>query len=257
MKKHFPNTITLCNLICGCIAVRYAFADKFLAALLFIVIGATFDFFDGFAARKLKVESPIGKELDSLADVITFGFAPTSMVFALMTHYIHGYAADANFLVSTSWIKYINIVAFLIAAFSALRLAKFNLDERQATSFIGLPTPANALLISSIVITLSNHNDWLMAIGGQNVSPSLVGICILCLVSIVCSILLVCELPLFALKFKHFGWNGNAVRYIFLIGSVAILAVMAACSTTRLIAGIGIVIGFYIILSLLTARKAK
>lgn len=255
MKKHIPNTITLCNLVCGCIAVRYAFADKFIAALLFIAIGALFDFFDGFAARKLNVQSPIGKELDSLADLITFGFAPTSMLFALITSYIHSYAGDAGFAVSTSWIKYINMVAFLVVAFSALRLAKFNLDERQTSSFIGLPTPANALLISSIVITLSNHMNWLKAIGGESVSAPLIGIVILCAVAVVCSILLVSELPLFALKFKNFGWADNKVRYIFIASSAAILVGLLACSLTRFIAGLGIVIAWYIILSLFTARK--
>lgn len=254
MKKHIPNAITLCNLICGCIAVRYAFADKFMASLLFIVIGALFDFFDGFAARKLNVVSPIGKELDSLADVITFGFAPTSMVFALLTSYIHGYAADANFLVSTSYVKYVNAIAFLIAAFSALRLAKFNTDDRQTHSFIGLPTPANALLLASIVITASNHMPLFQAIGGQT-GGNLVGIIFLGAVSVVSSFLLVSEIPFFALKFKNFGWADNKVRFIFLITSAILLIAMACCSLTRLIAGVGIVIAWYIVLSLATCRK--
>lgn len=255
MKKHIPNAITLCNLICGCIAVRYAFADKFVASLLFIVIGATFDFFDGFAARKLNVVSPIGKELDSLADVITFGFAPTSMIFALLTAYIHGYAADENFLVSTSWIKYINAIAFLVAAFSALRLAKFNTDERQSHAFIGLPTPANALLIASIVITASNHAPLFQSIAGEG-SGHLAGIVFLSAVSVICSYLLVSEIPFFALKFKNFTWQDNKVRFIFLATSAIILIAMACCSITRLIAGIGIVIAWYIVLSLITCRKA-
>lgn len=257
MKKHIPNIITLCNLVCGCIAVRYAFAGKYHIALLFIVVGAVFDFFDGFVARKLKVSSPVGVELDSLADVITFGVAPTSMMFSLTTYYIHGYATQAGFIVSESWIKYISITAFLVAAFSALRLAKFNVDKRQTNSFIGLPTPANALLISSIVITLNNHTDWLMTIGGSAISPYLTGIITLCVISVISSILLVAEIPLFALKFKNFSLKDNSVRYIFLLSSVVILAIFALCSLTRLIAGIGLVIVWYIILSLATMRKSK
>ncbi len=249
--------ITLCNLICGCIAVRYAFADKYTAALLFIIIGATFDFFDGFAARKLNVMSPMGKELAPLAELITFGFAPTSMVFSLITSYIHGYAGDMQFAVSTSWIKYINIISFLIVAFSALRLGKFNIDDRQTSSFIGLPTPANALLVSAVVITMSNHMDWLAAIGGNAVSPHLIGIIALSLLSVICSILLVCELPLFALKFKTFKWADNKIRFIFMLSSVALLITLLAFSLTRFIAGLGIVVAWYILLSLFTARKAK
>ncbi len=256
MKRHIPNTITLCNLICGCIAVRYAFADSYMSALLFVVLGAVFDFFDGFAARKLGVSSPIGKELDSLADVITFGFAPSAMVCSLLSGYIYTYAADAGFAASESCIRHLGLVAFLIAAFSALRLAKFNLDERQASSFIGLPTPANALLLGSIVITLDSHTDWLGTMGGQSVSPYLVGMVLLCVLSVVSSILLVCELPLFALKFKHFGWRGNEVRYVFLLSSALLLAIMALCSLSHLIAGIGVVIVWYVILSLFAARKA-
>lgn len=257
MKKHIPNAITLCNLICGCIAVRYAFADKYLAALIFIVTGAVFDFFDGFVARKLKVSSPVGVELDSLADVITFGFAPTSMVFTLITSYIHGYAHEAGFLVSESWIKYINAISFIIAAFSALRLAKFNVDTRQTTSFIGLPTPANALLVASAVITLATHPHWLTTLSAGNVSPNLLGIIALATLSIVSAILLVCELPLFALKFKDFGWANNSTRYIFLISSALLLATMALQSLSRFIIAIGIVIVWYVILSTITHKQSK
>ena len=119
MKKHIPNTITCCNLISGCIATYYAFQGYYMSALFFIVIGAVFDFFDGMTARLLHVSSPIGKELDSLADDITFGFAPSAIVFSyLNSFHIH--------------LPFVPFLAFLIAAFSALRLAKFNLDERQA-----------------------------------------------------------------------------------------------------------------------------
>lgn len=257
MKKHIPNTITLCNLVCGCIGVLYAFSGRFEMSLLFVVSGAVFDFFDGFVARKLNVSSPIGKELDSLADVVTFGFAPSAMLFALLTKYVHNYALNAGIDVTSSPIQYINIVAFLVVAFSALRLAKFNLDERQATSFIGLPTPANALLVASIAITLRNHQDWLTALCGNSLSANLLGIVVICVVSVVCSVLLVSEIPMFALKFKSFGWKDNSVRYLFMIVSAALLVVMALMSISRLIAGIGLVIGLYIAISLLTGSKKK
>ena len=138
IKKHIPNTITCCNLISGCIATYYAFCAQYQFALLFIIIGAVFDFFDGMSARLLNVSSPIGKELDSLADDITFGFAPSAMIFSyLCTFHMH--------------ITVLPFLAFVMAAFSALRLAKFNLDERQALGFIGLPTPANALFWGSFI----------------------------------------------------------------------------------------------------------
>ena len=254
MKRHIPNTITLCNLLCGCIAVDYAFRSRVLMALLFIVLGALFDFFDGFAARKLGVSSPVGKELDSLADVVTFGLAPATMVYALLTILVKIHASEAGIMLADSPLRFIRFGAFLIAAFSALRLAKFNVDERQATSFIGLPTPANALLVASATITLGNHPEWMAALGGGN-GYSMAGIIMMCILIMFSCFMLVCNLPLFALKFKHFGWSGNKVRYIFLLSSSAMLAFGAMCSLTRLIAAIGAVIAWYIILSILTARK--
>ena len=138
IKKHIPNTITCCNLISGCIATSFAFGGSPKLALLWIIIGAMFDFFDGMSARLLHVSSPIGKELDSLADDVTFGVAPATIVFSQL--YVMEYP---SFLESLRPV--LPYAAFIIAAFSALRLAKFNLDERQSTSFIGVPTPANAL----------------------------------------------------------------------------------------------------------------
>ncbi len=149
-EKHIPNSITSCNLICGCISIHYAMSGALTMALLFIVLGAVFDFFDGFAARLLGVASPIGKELDSLADVVTFGVAPAAMVFTLLSQHSR---CSANGSCPLGMI--LPYTAFLIAAFSALRLAKFNLDTRQSHSFIGLPTPANALFWGSLAVWLS------------------------------------------------------------------------------------------------------
>ncbi|UKK51427.1 CDP-alcohol phosphatidyltransferase family protein [Prevotella sp. E13-17] len=224
MKKHIPNIITCCNLISGCIATYWAFQGEHQLALLFIVLGAAFDFCDGMTARLLHVSSPIGKELDSLADDITFGFAPSAIIFDfLCQQHIHS--------------PLVPFLAFIMAAFSALRLAKFNLDERQAMGFIGLPTPANALFWSALIV---GAGDWLAS------SPLYIyGMLALVFVF---SYLLVSEVPMFALKFKTWGWKGNEVKYLFVLSSAVMLAALG-------IAGIAVVILWYIILSVLCYKR--
>lgn len=216
MKKHIPNALTCCNLISGCIATLLALSADYRGAFLFIVIGAVFDFFDGFSARLLHVASPIGKELDSLADDITFGFAPAAIVFAMLRQLMapeHLPAGiDPGVVIALGYLPY---VAFLIAAFSALRLAKFNLDERQTTSFIGLPTPANALFWASISVAIE-QNGWLDE--GPWLAFAIVPVALF-----VCW-LLVSEVPMFALKFKSFKLHGNELRYGFILCSVILLA---------------------------------
>lgn len=217
MKKHIPNTITCLNLISGCIATYWAFQGDYRMALLFIIIGAIFDFFDGMVARLLHVSSPIGKELDSLADDITFGFAPSAIVFS----FLH------TFMYELSPLYYL---AFIMAAFSALRLAKFNLDERQALGFIGLPTPANALFWGSLIVGLEEYPyfegmEWMILIG-----------------TFISSYLLISEIPMFALKFKSWGWKGNEIKYIFLLTCIPLLLIFQ-------VTGIAIIIAWYIILS--------
>ena len=226
MKKHIPNTITCCNLISGCIATWFAFQSDYRMALLFIVIGAVFDFFDGMSARLLHVSSNIGKELDSLADDITFGFAPSAIVFSyLCSFHIH--------------LIILPFLAFVMAAFSALRLAKFNLDERQALGFIGLPTPANALFWGSLIVGL--HQSGFFFDGLEWVI--LAGVFISCY-------LLVAEIPMFALKFKHWGWKGNEIKYIFILSCVPILLLLG-------IIGLAVIIAWYVILSVATNKSAK
>ena len=187
-------------------------------ALLFIIIGAVFDFFDGMSARLLGVSSPIGKELDSLADDITFGFAPSAIVFSyLKTQELP--------------LPYLEYTVFLMAAFSALRLAKFNLDERQATGFIGLPTPANALFWGSAIVGLQQHSiyyDWL--------NPSILG-CVYC-----SCYLLIAEIPMFALKFKHWGFKGNEIKYIFVFSCIPLLLFLG-------VSGFAAIIAWYVLLS--------
>ncbi len=230
MKKHIPNTITCLNLISGCIATYFAFKGYYQQALLFIVVGAVFDFFDGMSARLLGVSSPIGKELDSLADDITFGFAPSAMVFSFL----------GSFHLHQTWVPFL---AFVIAAFSALRLAKFNLDERQALGFIGLPTPANALFWGGLIVSL-NWKTWLE----PYMLPEYWLYITLALIPL-SSYLLVSEVPMFALKFKHWGWKGNEVKYIFVVTAALLIAMLGFI-------GISATIAWYVLLSVVTTKKS-
>lgn len=199
-------------------------------AMLFIVLGAVFDFFDGMSARLLNVSSPIGKELDSLADNITFGLAPSAVVFSLFMEIdIPEFMSGVSDLLPYS--------AFIISVFSALRLAKFNLDERQTTSFIGMPTPANALFWSSLAICISEgeYLQWFNAL-------------YLLLLVFVMSFLLVSELPMFSLKFKELSWKTNKIKYIFLIVSISLLVLYG-------VNGLSAVILWYILLSVFLYKK--
>lgn len=231
ITKHIPNSITCCNLICGCIATGTAFHQEFSLSIIMIFAGAVFDFFDGMTARLLKVSSPIGKELDSLADVVTFGVAPSAMLYSLF-----------GMINNPAWLgpvaDYIPYTAFLMAAFSALRLAKFNLDERQTTSFIGVPTPANALF-------------WCSLIGGGNAlltSEHFNSIWLFVLM-LVFSLLLVCELPMFALKFKNLSWKDNSIKYIFLLTCLPIFIIFGKSS-------FAVIVVWYILLSAIHNKKA-
>lgn len=207
-----------------------AFQSDYDLAMLFIVLGAVFDFFDGMSARLLKVSSPIGKELDSLADNITFGLAPSAIVFSLFKQ-----MAVPELISNIS--LYIPYAAFIISVFSALRLAKFNLDERQTSSFIGMPTPANALFWASLAISLNTNpvlNSYFNAIS-------------LFLLVVVMSFLLVSELPMFSLKYKNLRWSDNKIKYIFLLVSIVLLLLFG-------VNGLSAVIAWYIVLSVITCK---
>lgn len=234
MKKHIPNTLTLCNLICGCIAAYMALQPEpqYATAFYFIIGGAVFDFFDGFAARLLHVSSPLGKELDSLADDITFGMAPAAIVFAMLRQTVPAIVPEGHWAATA-----LPFAAFLIAAFSALRLAKFNLDERQAISFIGLPTPANALFWGALATAAHTH----IATTPWAAWALLAGV-------VASSLILVAEVPMFALKFKHFGWKGNALRYTFLIVSAALIISFG-------LVAVALAVVLYVLLSLLTQHR--
>jgi CDP-diacylglycerol--serine O-phosphatidyltransferase len=226
ITRNIPNSITCCNLISGCIATAYAFGGDHKMALLFIIIGAVFDFFDGMSARLLGVSSPIGKELDSLADDVTFGVAPSTMVFTLFS--------TLNYPPLLEPLRqFLPYAAFLMAAFSALRLAKFNLDERQTMGFIGLPTPANALYWGALIVGLGAYlerYDWTIYV----LLPMLLFSCYL----------LISEIPMFALKFKHWSWQGNEVKYIFLMTCIPLLGFFG-------LVGIAIIIAWYVALSVI------
>ena len=204
-KKHIPNTITCCNLLSGCVSCVMAMQGNFTMALTFIVLGAVFDFFDGMVARLLKVSSPLGVQLDSLADDVTFGFAPSFMVFVFMRGLtLPSYLAP--------FADVLPFVAFFVAAFSALRLAKFIIDKRQTTTFIGLPTPANALFWASLVVGYGEFirqmsYGWLVMLG---------------LVILSCY-LLIAEVPMFSMKIKYLAWRANKIRYTFLLISAPML----------------------------------
>jgi len=218
VRGSVPNALTCCNLICGCMATGCAFYGNYQWAVLMIIIGAVFDFFDGMVARALGVSSNIGKELDSLADVVTFGVAPSAILFYLF-HEVQYPEQLSTFNFQLSTIKSIlPYTAFIMAAFSALRLAKFNLDERQHQQFIGLPTPANALFWGSLVL---GEHAFLVS--------QKFNVVFLFLFMLLFCMLLVCEVPMLALKFKNFTWADNKQRYIFLIGCLPILC-LAPCS---------------------------
>lgn len=230
--RNIPNSITCCNLISGCIATYNAFLGDIRMALLWIIVGAVFDFFDGMSARLLKVSSPIGKELDSLADDITFGFAPSAIIFYELS--IMEYPSEL--LMPKPYLPYF---AFVMAAYSALRLAKFNLDERQSLGFIGLPTPANALFWGALFVGAQNF----MESTAYMLPVVLLMICVSCW-------LLIAEVPMFALKFKQWGWKGNEVKYIFLISCLPLLMIFG-------ITAFSVIIAWYVVLSVVVNLRNK
>lgn len=218
MLRHLPNLLTSCNLLCGAIGTVYVLEGHGLfPAAYFVWLSLVFDFLDGFAARSLSVASPIGKELDSLADVISFGLLPSVLVYVLIKEQAPG--------------SYLPYLAFIIAVCSALRLAKFNIDETQSDSFKGLPTPANALFLTGLPFLPEQIREVLF-------QPwPLVG------VSILFSLLLVSRIDLFALKFKDFSWGNNKLQFTFLAISVLLVVILK-------FAAIPLIIIFYILLSL-------
>jgi len=220
MKKHIPNFITLLNVFCGCVATVFAVENNIALAALFVALGIFFDFFDGLAARLLKVQSELGLQLDSLADMITSGLVPGIIMFQLLrTSQTQGWQVAEYSIESqdyTSLSSLLPFFGFIITMASAYRLAKFNIDENQTTSFTGVPTPANTLLIASLpLILLYQHNSLANALILNQ--WFLIGLTLLS------AFLLNCSIPLFALKFKTWSFSENKFRYIFLITCLALL----------------------------------
>lgn len=223
MKKHIPNLLTCANLFSGCIGIVYAFNGDLKTVAFFVLISGIFDFFDGFAARLLHVKSDIGKELDSLADVISFGFLPGVIMYQLLK------IENPD--------SYIPYLGFLITVFSALRLAKFNIDTRQSEDFIGLNTPMNTFLIISFPYLLENFNlvtqTWFL---------------ISC-IALLCY-LLISELRLFSMKINNLKWEQNKYKFIFLILSILCLAFLK-------FATIPIILILYILFSQIHFKYSK
>jgi len=277
---NIPNLLTAGNLIAGCLSILFALSGRIELAALFILIGAIFDFLDGFAARLLKQQSPIGKQLDSLADIVTFGVAPAFIVFVLaiifgakelllitqndlsqlwmdgtmganIQSWINIYLSDLSnnfpekepFFVG--WYLYLPFVAFLIPMMSLFRLAKFNVDDRQTDAFIGLPTPANSLFFASFALMLWDGfgtSDW-----RASLSLTLISDQIMMVFVIIFSYLLIAEIRLFSLKFKNFSWQDNKTRYLFLLFSLISISLLFVWA-------LPVIILTYLLVSVFTAK---
>jgi CDP-diacylglycerol--serine O-phosphatidyltransferase len=243
MKKHIPNLLTLGNLLCGTIATILAVQGDFVTAGLFVVIGIFLDFFDGFAARLLNVSGELGKQLDSLADMVTSGVVPGIIMFNLLyqssfknlnTQFID--EGISPIIMSNdyifSWISYIGLLLTLGAGY---RLAKFNIDTRQSESFIGLPTPAMSLFVISLpLIQEYATNAWVQNLISNNY--------FLIAVTLVLTYLMNAEIPLFSLKFKEYSLKNNLVKYFFLVTSLLLIVILNFIS-------IPIIIILYVLLS--------
>ena len=232
MKKYIPNALTLLNLLCGSIAIIFAVNNNFAAASLFVFLGIFFDFFDGFAARKLNVQSDLGVQLDSLADMVTSGVVPGIIMYKLIFLAIDVPEVTKEWSSSAHWIGFklspLPLIGLLITLASAYRLAKFNIDEDQQTYFKGLPTPANTLLIVSLPLIIEFQNNDL-------INSIIINKWFLIALTILSCYLLNSSIKLFALKFKDWGFKGNATRYIFIILCIICLIVLQFAAIPLLI----------------------
>ena len=236
IKKHIPNLITLLNLFSGCIALVYASEENFEMAFFFVCLGIFFDFFDGFFARLFNVSSPLGLQLDSLADMVTSGVVPGFVMFKMLTNSVN---SDPSLI-------YLPYLGFIITLGSCYRLANFNIDTRQTNSFIGLPTPANAIFILSLPLILKNTDSLILL-------ELLTNCWILLIVTLVSAYILNAEILLFALKIKKFNFKDNFLQIVFLLISLLLLIVFK-------FSGVALIIVFYVMLSvimnLITRKKA-
>lgn len=248
-KNHIPNLVTLLNVFCGSVAAIFAANSNFVMAAIFVFLGIFFDFFDGLIARKLNVQSELGIQLDSLADMITSGLVPGIIMFKLISLSVN--PSDA--FINEEWNSYFNLsgikasllpfIALLIPMASAYRLGKFNLDEDQQEHFIGLPTPANTLLIVSLPLIIEFQNNDIM-------NAIILNKWFLIVLTLVCSYLLNSKINLFALKFKDWSFKNNSIRYTFLLLSIVLLIVLKFAAIPLIVVG-------YILMSLLNNVLSK
>lgn len=248
MKKHIPNLITLGNLFCGTIATIFAVQSEFKSAALFVVLGIVLDFFDGFAARLLKVSGELGKQLDSLADMVTSGVVPGIIMYHLLnsSEIIEMKSSTNNeaiwelISVDTGFIKFLGLLLTLGACY---RLAKFNIDTRQSDSFIGLPTPAMSLFIISLPL-IQEYTTF------EFIQHLISNYYFLIVITLLLTYLMNAELPLFSLKFKNYNFKNNVMKYFFLITSLVLLLTLKYTA-------VPVIILFYVVLSLISNYRKK
>ncbi|MDV6168403.1 CDP-alcohol phosphatidyltransferase family protein [Flavobacterium sp. DG1-102-2] len=242
-KNHIPNLITLCNLSSGLIALLYAFNTHYQMAFVWVAIGIFFDFWDGFFARILKVQSELGLQLDSLADMVTSGVVPGLVMYQMLSD-IATNQEEYNLSSDNFYLGILPFAGFIITLASCYRLAKFNVDKRQTDSFIGLPTPANALFILSLPV-IEAHSD-----GTGVVFELLSNPFVLIAVSLLSAYMLNAEIPLFSLKVKYFNWETNKIQVVFLILSILFLFFFQYV-------GIPLIILSYVLLSVINNKFVK
>ena len=235
LKRHIPNAITCGNLVSGCLSILFLASNMPFKAALMIFIAGLFDFLDGFAARLLKVHSPIGADLDSLSDVVSFGVAPGFIMYWLMIH-----ATDVPY-VALFGIGVLPCLAFMLPVFSAIRLARFNIDDTQTTTFRGIPAPGMAIFIASLPLALSQ---------AEHLTDGALDFWACLGITIIFSVMMVCRLRFFSLKMKSANWKGNEVRWIFLIIAVVSFAIF------RFLA-LPFVMMVYVLMSIFFAEKME
>ena len=250
VKKHIPNTLTLANLFCGILAIKIGFSEHYCLAGFLVLLGAFFDFFDGFAARLLKVQGELGKQLDSFADMVTFGVAPGVVMYSFLSSFVES--------------SYAPYISFVIPLLSAVRLAKFNIDSKQSDKFIGLPTPANALFFVFIPLVFameslgweyttfvadikSDYFSNLFVSPSWSVSETFKYLIMVLI--ILFSYLLIAPIEMIALKFNSFGWNGNQIRFVFL--GLCLVVIIMSLLISSVFVSVPIIILLYIILSII------
>ncbi len=239
-KKHVPNIITLLNLLSGLIALVFAFDTNYQMAFLWVAIGIFFDFWDGFFARILKVPSDLGLQLDSLADMVTSGVVPGLVMFQLLNGIAEN-QQEYNLESDNFYLGLLPYFGFIITLASCYRLAKFNIDTRQTDSFIGLPTPANALFIMSLAV-IQNFSD-----GTGFIFEALSNSYVLMGITLLSAYMLNAEIPLFSLKIKYFNWETNKIQFVFLIVSILLLFILQYVA-------IPVIVLFYVILSVINNK---